>query len=208
MIMESSNSTFESHFQNELNLLIHGDNHNPHAFLGLHTYFEDKKVIRLWRPGANEIFIEVFGEKKLTRKIHEAGVFEYVVPKETNFKDYKVYHQNGLLAHDVYAFLPTIGELDLYLFGKGVHYELYHVLGAKITTHEGIQGTKFAVWAPSARRVSLIGDFNFWDGRVNPMRSMGQSGIWELFVPGMGEGEKYKFEVKTQGGDLRIKSDP
>jgi 1,4-alpha-glucan branching enzyme len=113
-----------------------------------------------------------------------------------------------MLAHDPYAFSPTFGELDQHLLGRGVHYQLYQALGAHTLEHQGVLGTKFAVWAPNAQAVALVADFNHWDGRVNPMRSMGSSGVWELFVPGVGQGEKYKFEIRTQEGHLRLKADP
>src|SRR5262249_50510310 len=144
--------------------LIYGNHYNPHHLLGLHDYFDGQKVIRIWRPGAHTIFLEVFGQIVEARKLYEAGLFEYVVPSHTTFSDYRVYHQNGLLVHDPYAFQPSLGELDQYLFGKGVHYQLYKVLGARLTTHQGQKGVKFTVWAPSAKRVSVVGDFNFWDG--------------------------------------------
>ena len=158
-------NTVDSAFQENLLKIIHGDHYDPHAILGLHHSSGDQKVIRLWRPGATEVFLEVFGEIVHAKKIHDAGFFEYVVPSGTMPNDYKVFHQNGQLTHDPYAFLPTVGEVDQYLFGKGVHYHLYSVLGARVTQHQGVQGVKFAVWAPAARRVSLIGDFNYWDGR-------------------------------------------
>lgn len=113
-----------------------------------------------------------------------------------------------MLSHDPYAFLPTIGEVDLYLFGQGVHYKLYDVLGARCITHQGHSGVKFAVWAPNAKSVSVVGDFNFWNGHANPMRSLGGSGIWELFIPGLRAGEKYKFEIRTQTNQVLIKADP
>lgn len=188
--------------------LVEGSEHNPHAILGLHETAEGQKIIYLWRPGAEVIYLEVFGEIVTARKIDYSGLFAYDVPPTTTFADYRVYHHNGLLHHDPYAFWPTFGEVDQYLFAKGVHYQLYKVMGAHLTTHQGISGTKFAVWAPAAKRVSLVGDFNYWDGRVNPMRSLGKSGVWELFVPGLGMGDKYKFEIKTQTNQVRIKADP
>lgn len=181
--------------------------HDPHSTLGLHPQ-ESGKTIRLWRPGATSIHLEVFGEIVEAKKVGEHGYFEYTVPAHTTFLDYQIYHTNGLLAYDPYAFWPTIGELDQHLFAKGTHYQLYESLGARIAVHQGVAGTKFTVWAPSASSVALIGDFNHWDGRVNPMRSMGASGIWELFVPGLEDGEKYKFEIRTHEGRLRVKSDP
>ncbi len=188
--------------------LTYGENHDPHMWLGLHDHTGGKKIIRLWRPGASTLYLEVFGEKLQARKINDAGLFEYEVPIHTQPLDYRVYHQNGMLAHDPYAFWPTLGEIDLYLFGQGVHYQLHRIMGGRLTTHQGVAGVKFAVWAPEAKRVSLIGDFNYWDGRTNPMRSLGGSGVWELFVPGLTEGTKYKFEIKTQSGHLNIKADP
>lgn len=187
--------------------------HDPHQFLGLHALDEKTKIIRLWRPGATSVHIEVFGNVVSMTKVdpanlNEAGLFEYIVPASTTFLDYRVYHQSGLLAHDPYAFSPTFGEMDAYLFAKGVHYKLYEALGGRITTYQGCRGVKFAVWAPSASQVSLVGDFNFWDGRINPMRSMGASGVWELFIPELGPREKYKFEVRTKEGHARLKADP
>lgn len=210
VLLMKTNATDKTSHLPMVNLtrLLYGEFHDPHHLLGLHEQAQGTKVVRLWRPGATILFFELFGEQVQAKKIHDAGLFEYEVPTHTQLKDYRVYHQNGLLGHDPYAFWPSIGDVDLYLFGKGVHYELYRVLGAKITSHQGIQGVKFAVWAPQAQRVSVVGDFNYWDGKANPMRSMGSSGIWELFVPGLFEGAKYKFEIKTQSGDIRLKADP
>ena len=181
--------------------------HDPHALLGLHALSEEQKVIRLWRPGASQIFLEVEG------RIVEAfsvgnGLFDYRVPSHLQKQDYRIYHQNGLLAHDPYAFSPTFGELDGYLFSRGVHYRLYEALGGRVFCHEGVLGVKFAVWAPSASSVSVVGDFNCWDGRIHPMRSMGSCGVWELFIPGIGSGEKYKFEITTEEGIQNLKTDP
>ncbi|MCK4727480.1 MAG: 1,4-alpha-glucan branching enzyme, partial [Desulfobacterales bacterium] len=104
--------------------------------------------------------------------------------------------------------MPTLGDIDLYLAGEGTHHRLYERLGAHLCDMDGVSGVSFAVWAPSAKRISLVGDFNNWDGRLFPMRRMGASGIWELFVPGLKAGTLYKYEIKTASGDLRIKTDP
>ena len=104
---------------------------------------------------------------------------------------------------DPYRFLPTLGELDLYLAGEGRHEELYAKLGAHPREMDGVEGTAFAVWAPAARSVSVVGDFNGWDGRLHPMRSLGPTGIWELFVPGLEHGANYKFEIRAQNGGRR-----
>ncbi len=111
-------------------------------------------------------------------------------------------------ADDPYRFLPVLGDLDLQLFGEGNHFRTYNKLGAHMIEHGGVRGTVFAVWAPNAERVSVIGDFNRWDGRCHPMRVLGGSGIWELFVPGLGEGTIYKYEVRTKTGALLQKTDP
>jgi 1,4-alpha-glucan branching enzyme len=182
--------------------------HDPHQLLGLHPSTSSAQVVRLFRPSADTIHLELFGHVIPMEKVSPSGLFEYKVPLHTTYKDYRVYHQNGLLAHDPYAFLPTFGEVDGHLLSRGVHYKLYEVLGAHPVVHQGVKGVKFAVWAPNAKAVSLVGDFNFWNGRVNPMRSMGHSGVWELFVPGLKEGEKYKFEIKTQEEPVRLKADP
>lgn len=194
--------------RNEVSQLIYGDHHNPHTILGLHLYPGHQKVIRLWRPGAERVHLEVLGQIVEAHCVDPAGLFEQIVPGNTEVTDYRVYHQNGLLGYDPYAFWPTLGDVDLYLFGQGVHYELYKALGGRLFTQQGIQGVKFTVWAPSAKRVSLVADFNHWDGRINLMRSLGNSGIWELFVPGLKEGEKYKFEIKTQSNEILLKTDP
>ena len=188
-------------------LLLWNDHYDPHSILGLHD-FENKKVIRLWRPGAPFLYLNVKGKKREATKLHDAGLFELVVDAKTKAKDYQVYHQDGSLAHDPYCFLPSFGELDQYLFSKGVHYEIYQAMGGRLSTQEGIEGCKFSVWAPSAKSVSLVSDFNHWDGRSTPMRSLGSSGVWEIFIPAMKEGQKYKFEIKTQCGERLIKSDP
>lgn len=188
--------------------LIYFDEYNPHHFLGIHEDRYRGKVIRLWRPGAHQVFFELFGTIVEATMMHEAGLFEYRAPEHTTYKDYRIFHQNGMIGHDPYSFLPSLGEMDLYLFGKGVHYQLYNVLGGRLAQHDGIDGVRFSVWAPNAKSVALVGDFNFWDGRINPMRSLGQNGIWELFIPGLREGEKYKFEVRGQSHEVRIKSDP
>lgn len=182
--------------------------HDPHAVLGLHPYDDKHKVIRLWRPEAAAVHLEVAGRVVEATKVHDAGLFEYLVPNDTTYRDYRVYHTSGLLDGDPYAFLPTFAELDQYLFGRGVHYNLHRQMGARLAHHQGVDGVKFSVWAPSAKAVSLVGDFNNWDGRVNPMRSLGGCGVWELFVPGLKAGEKYKFEIFSHVGDLSVKADP
>lgn len=194
--------------QQKILSLWQASKHNPHIVLGLHQVDEETKVIRLWRPSAHQIHLEVQGKILEAKKLGDEGLFELAVSSSVFALDYKVYHPSGLLAHDPYAFAPTFGELDSHLFSKGVHYKLYEVLGGRLHEQEGCKGVKFAVWAPSAKSVAVVGDFNQWDGRINLMRSMGHSGVWELFIPGLKVGEKYKFEITTKEGHVRLKSDP
>lgn len=184
---------------------LYGD---PHKRLGLHFVSEKNKVIRLWRPESQEVFLEIKGRIVQAQKTDEEGIFEIQVDSDLEFLDYRVYHSNGLLDHDPYVFQPVFGEMDAYFFSKGVHYRLYEALGARIGKHQECKGTKFAVWAPAALAVFLVGDFNFWDDRVNPMRNVGESGVWELFLPGVETGMKYKFCIFTQEGIKRLKADP
>src|SRR5262249_61973816 len=109
---------------------------------------------------------------------------------------------------DPYRFLPSLGELDVHLAAEGLHERLYEKLGAHVRELDGVRGTAFAVWAPNARSVSVVGDFNTWDGRLHQMRSLGASGIWELFVPEVPEGSPYKYEIRRQDGGLQLKADP
>ena len=111
-------------------------------------------------------------------------------------------------ADDPYRYWPTLGPLDLHLLAEGRHEGLWRHLGAQVRVHQGTPGTSFAVWAPGARAVRVVGDFNGWDGRLHPMRVLGSSGVWEIFLPGVGPGAHYKFEVVTQHGQVSLRADP
>ncbi|NGX45761.1 MAG: 1,4-alpha-glucan branching enzyme GlgB [Chlamydiae bacterium] len=180
----------------------------PHHFLGLHPEEEGKKVIRLWRPGASSCHLELRGKEVEMEQVHDAGLFQCVVTHDTGLQDYKISYPNGLVAHDPYAFTSALGDLDVHLLGRGLHYEVYRILGATLSLHEGVKGTTFALWAPNASSVFLIGDFNNWDPSVLPMRFVEGIGVWELFIPGVGEGDKYKFVIRSQEGHQLDKSDP
>lgn len=199
--------SLDQHVKNNLNLLRYLQHYDPHRILGLHHHGNDK-VIRLWRPGASELHLEV--EDKLVRAemLDASGLFQFEVNADIKPQDYKVYHHSGMLGHDPYAFSPTFGEMDQYLFTRGVHYQLHELMGARLKIHDGVPGVSFTVWAPSAKRVSLVADFNHWDGRVNPMRTLGYCGVWEIFIPGLTTGVRYKFEIQTQTGEFLLKADP
>lgn len=197
---------------NEAEKLVVGEHHDPHSILGVHPLSEEMVVIRAFHPDA--VKATVLMEKKAfsMRKIYHGGIFSTLI-KEPNFPivySVRFEFENGALWEriDPYSFPPTLGELDVYLAKEGTHQQIYEKLGAHITTVNGVSGTAFAVWAPNAKGVSVIGDFNNWDGRLYPMRVLGESGIWELFVPSLEAGELYKFEIKTKEGFLRIKTDP
>ncbi len=183
---------------------------DTHSVLGAHAADDGGVVVRAYRPEAQSVRVQPAGvEAELT---DPSGLWEALLPKATLPLDYEleIEYANGetYTLRDPYAFLPTLGELDLHLVGEGRHEELYERLGAHVRELGGVTGTAFAVWAPNARSVSVVGDFNSWDGRLHPMRSLGSSGIWELFVPGVQDGATYKFEVRTQDGTLHLRADP
>ncbi len=177
---------------------------NPHSRLGLHN---DGKRVVLYAPEKEEVFLEVFGEKVQANSLG-GGLFEYRLDRPMTIKDYRVIHPNGLVAYDPYAFLPTFSNEDALLFNQGKHWKISEVMGGRLCTHQEVQGVKFSVWAPHAKWISLVGDFNHWETEKNPMRMIGSSGVWELFVPGLEEGERYKFAIHTSKGHLRLKADP
>jgi 1,4-alpha-glucan branching enzyme len=194
--------------------LLHADHGDPFAVLGMHQA-GDHLSIRVFRPDAREVVIQDVHnpERKFTaQRLHDDGFFEAVTPENTGRFEYAL-HFTGHNGHtweerDPYSFGQILGAVDLHLFAEGNHHEIYRKLGAQLTEIGGVKGTTFAVWAPNARRVSVVGDFNRWDGRVNPMRKLLGSGVWEIFLPGIREGVHYKFEIKASHGGLLMKSDP
>ncbi len=192
--------------------LLSGRLADPHAILGAHLA-PGGVVIRAWRPGATALSAELAdGSTVELARIHADGVFEGTVPGAEMPLGYRLqidYGADGSLTiEDPYTFLPTLGELDLHLIAEGRHEQLYERLGARVIEHQGAHGTAFAVWAPSAHAVSVVGDFNFWDGRVHPMRTLGSTGVWELFLPGVAAGSRYKYEVHGADDRLVLKADP
>src|SRR5271155_4640778 len=185
---------------------------DPHSILGIHP--TDRGVIvRAYRPDAEKIFLLVDGEPpREMLKRPEPGLFEILVAQRRQVFPYQLkVHYSGDLAvtiREPYPFPPTLGELDLYLWAEQKHERIWDKLGAHVRSVESVPGTSFAVWAPNADGVSVVGDFNSWDGRLDMMRMLGNSGVWEIFVPGLGAGARYKFEIRTKAGGLTIKSDP
>ena len=196
----------------ELEALARREHGQPHTVLGPHPS-DDGVVVRALRPGAAKVSVKpAKGKSVELEQIHPAGIFEGTFSGAKLPFRYKLkvdYGESGKFTlEDPYAFSPTLGELDLHLIAEGRHEELYEKLGAHVREHEGVRGTAFAVWAPSARAVSVVGDFNSWDGRLHPMRSLGSGGIWELFLPEVGPGARYKYEILSAENELLLKADP
>jgi 1,4-alpha-glucan branching enzyme len=196
----------------DLERLVRREHTGPHDVLGAHPA-DGGAVIRAFRPSAAGVRALLDGGKAVElEQVHPGGVFEGVAEGAALPLRYRLeveYTDAGTVTiDDPYRFLPTIGELDLHLAGQGRHEELWTRLGAHVREIDGVSGTAFAVWAPAARAVSVVGDFNLWDGRVHPMRALGASGIWELFLPGVGDGAVYKYELVAPDGELRLKADP
>jgi 1,4-alpha-glucan branching enzyme len=201
----------------ELESLVQARHNHPHQLLGMHPLGDGSGVVvRALVPGAAKIEAIPTHEKSKPRlklkRLHEAGLFEGVAKTAAQVYAYDLSitdaQGNTRQSRDAYSFLPTLGEQDLYLFGKGDERRIYDKLGAQLRTIDGVPGTSFAVWAPNAQRVSVVGDFNQWDGRVHPMRLLAASGVWELFIPGLGEGTLYKYEVRNLHGAIALKTDP
>lgn len=196
----------------EVERLLALDHHDPHAFLGARVA-GDGVVVRAYRPDAEAIFLIVEGKTRVAMpRRHDAGIFEAKVPERHEIFRYEleIHYPDGRVFTiiDPYSFLPTLGDLDLHLWAETTHDRAYHKLGAHPRVIDGVKGVSFAVWAPNARGVSVVGDFNGWDGRLHMMRVLGSSGVWELFVPGAGTGTKYKYEIRTRDGGLLLKADP
>jgi 1,4-alpha-glucan branching enzyme len=164
-----------------LDAIASGTCRDPHRVLGVHKE-GGQIVVRTWRPGAATATLE----GRAMRRVHDAGVFEVLLDAAPAPGYAVTFGWDGGGEHavvDPWPFWPTLGDLDVHLIGEGRHDRLWTVLGAHPRTHQGTEGTAFAVWAPSARAVRVTGDWNGWDSRVHPMRAIGASGVWELFVP-------------------------
>ena len=186
----------------------HGD---PHCWLGRHRE-GDELVFRAFRPDTDALTV-IWDDRRLPMTLaHPGGIYEaridgVGVPPPGAYQLELPTTSGPHRFHDPYAFEPTVGEVDLHLFGEGNHHELYRVLGAHRRAHQGVEGTSFSVWAPEAARVSVVGDFNAWNGCLHAMRRL-DGGVWEIFVPGVEAGALYKLEVLTKSGKALAKADP
>jgi len=197
----------------ELDALAQASHGDPFAVLGMHETGQGLAV-RTLQPGATRVWVidEATGEARAELpQVHDAGLFAVELPLKQRFS-YRLRIQEGDSTreiHDPYAFGSLFGEMDRYLFGEGNHLQLYRLMGAHPRELQGVQGVSFAVWAPNAQRVSVVGDFNAWDGRRHPMRKLIDIGVWEIFIPGLAAGVHYKYEIKGPDGRLLpLKADP
>jgi 1,4-alpha-glucan branching enzyme len=200
----------------EIERVVAGQHHDPHSLLGAHPG-PHGVIIRALRPLAESVTVVLPDGSRFPMAHRHQGVFEVTLPEsQASVPEYLLEvtypgESSGTYAagstalqDDPYRHLPTLGEFDLHLIAEGRHEQLWHVLGARPRG----TGTAFAVWAPNARGVRVVGDFNFWDGRAHPMRSLGGAGVWELYVPGVGPGTRYKFSICGPDGEWREKADP
>jgi 1,4-alpha-glucan branching enzyme len=175
-------------------------------------------VIRTFQPQAVRVAVRQGGTLRSMKRVHPDGLFEAIFPGETGSFSYRLSvtlpgaagaPEQSYEIEDPYRYPPVLTDVDLFLLGEGTHFRLYEKLGARLIEHAGTKGVCFAVWAPNAERVSVVGEFNQWDGRRHPMRPRGASGLWEIFIPGLQQGDLYKFEIKTPyHGYIAVKSDP
>ncbi len=184
----------------------------PHAILGIHPSPEGT-VLRAWRGDARAVTaLSETGDRIPMLKVRDEGLFEARCPGETGWFRYTLFLETEdgktVSLEDPYRFEPTITELDLRLFADGKHERVYEHLGAHVREIDGVAGVSFAVWAPNALGVSVVGDFNRWDGRVHPMRKLDPGGVWEIFIPGIAPGALYKYEIHGGDGRLFLKTDP
>jgi len=194
----------------DIQRLLAGRHHDPFEVLGCHQQGKQWQI-RALLPGTAEAAVLIDGNSLPMQRLPDTDFFICNLAQK-DAPQYQLRWRTGQgnwqQGQDPYRFGPTVGDLDLHLFGQGKHEHIYRILGAHCCEHEGVAGVRFATWAPNARRVSVVGDFNQWHGLRHSMRTRGLSGVWELFIPGLDAAEKYKFELCDTGGSLHLKSDP
>jgi 1,4-alpha-glucan branching enzyme len=202
----------------DLQQILKAEHPDPFRVLGMHTVSvggELRLVVRAFLPGAESVWVADADGHDVApmEQVHPDGFYETLLPRGTGSFPYRLRVcwpgvDKAVVAADPYAFEPVISDFDLYLMGEGTHLRLWEVLGARAMEVDGVEGVAFAVWAPAARRVSVVGDFNLWDGRRHAMRLHPAQGVWEIFIPGVPEGTAYKYEILPHGGSAFLKADP
>ena len=198
--------------------LIRGEHENPFSILGPHEIVDGDRralAVRAFLPHSSQVWVvdRAEGQSRPMRRIHPAGLYEAICPMSSNEPDNRYQFQvadaegRRSMMHDPYAFPPYLSDYDIHLLCEGKHWQSYEKLGAHLRTIDGVSGVNFAVWAPNAMGISVIGNFNHWNPKLHPMRKLIPSGFWELFIPGMKAGELYKFHIRHSGGHLE-KADP
>ncbi len=212
-ITNSDSRSFSTLSDDDLCRLLQLRHRDPHSILGAHPTKRGGVLFRAYRPDAQKINLLLEGEPpREMRERPEAGMFEVLVEGLRDVPSYKLKVQYPgdyiVTIQSPYSFPPTLGELDIYLWRENKHERIWEKLGAHVREVNGVRGVAFTVWAPGAEGVSVVGNFNSWDGRLDMMRMMGDSGVWELFMPELDEGLIYKFEIRGADGSILMKTDP
>lgn len=201
--------------QDEIRRIVEGEHDDPFEVLGMHAVAVagvPALALRVFLPGAVAVRVRSEQNVHAMAQMHPAGFFEALVDEGQCVSPYQLEIDyaatSGQRIYDPYAFPTVLSDYDLHLFGESTHLQIYEKLGAHPTVLQGVEGVAFGVWAPNALRVSVVGDFNAWDGRRHAMRRRGAAGVWELFIPELAVGQLYKYEIRTPDGQLLVKSDP
>lgn len=199
--------TIPPHFgPHDVDRILGGYHDHPFSVLGAHRHGDDVWVAALV-PDAAEVWANSGRKRRKLRRI--GGDLFAGIAAEADYKLRASYPDgNSHTFHDPYSFGPVLSDFDQYLIGEGTHRKLWRALGGHLIEHQGVKGAHFAVWAPNARRVSVIGDFNAWDARRAPMRRVGSTGVWEIFLPGLADGSLYKYDIIGADGGRHVKADP
>jgi len=199
--------------RDDLRRLLELRHRDPHSILGAHLS-KGGAIIRAYRPEA--VKISLLLDDQAPREMiarPEPGLFEVAVPEKgpeifRHRLEVEYPGNHRVTVRQPYSFPPTLGEVDIYLWAEQKHEQIWKKMGAHVCEVAGVSGTSFALWAPNAAGISVVGDFNGWDGRLHMMRMLGSSGVWELFIPDLGAGTFYKYEIRTPDGGFLLKSDP
>src|SRR5438876_620727 len=204
-------AVFQGVDSDDLDRLLALRHPDPHSILGIHQTRRGV-VVRAYRPGADSVTVIADDGTRYLMTSRGDGLFDLLIESRREIFKYRIevtYPGNRVfILRQPYAFLPTVGDFDVHLFAEGTYERAWDRLGARECEVEGVRGVAFSVWAPNAAGVSVVGDFNSWDGRLHLMRALGSSGIWELFVPELTPGTRYKYEIRGREGPVPLKTDP